>query len=197
MRDQLIQNWWITPSSPCMTPKTQTWPGLSRSFWMTDGLQWAPPLWQGRISQKQRPHPWPTFFKLTGMMNSDAPTLTSGDPKTGTAVQQHWSGVMNLQPNSTGEIYFTPASFLCAVTTTWTPLWLFCSGPFLFLVPHCPLSKWTEPAMYSCDTYVINFWISSANVLGFVYDVVYWKLYLHMCLYVISLYRVLILYIFN
>lgn len=95
--------------------------------------------------RKKHPHPWPTFFKLTGMMNSDAPMLTRGDPKTDrqTAVQQHWSGDMNLRPNSTGEIYFTPASCKLPVRsynyTDSTLVVLF--GSLFVFVPHCPFFK--------------------------------------------------------
>ncbi len=77
------------------------------------------------------------------------------------------------------------------------PILLFSScSSFVFapLPPFISLFKMDRASHYFFVTHIV--WIlSSAKPTVNVYVVVYWKLYLHMRLYVFSLYRVLILYI--
>lgn len=81
----------------------------------------------------------------------------------------------------------------------WTWFVVFFLFILLFL-PPLPLlllsSEWTETDIISLWHILYEyFWISSAKPTFNVYVVVHWKLYLHICMYVFSLYRVLILYI--
>lgn len=61
-----------------MTPKRPTWPVLSRSSWMTDGLpRGLNPTRVGGTAQQT--NQWPAFIlKLTGMTDSHVPTHNRG-----------------------------------------------------------------------------------------------------------------------
>lgn len=128
-----------------------------------------------------------------------------------TAASQHWSGRLvvlwtcTVKKKKTQLERFNSllqASCVCNYSTwqIWTESNLSSFGFVLsFFSPSAPfisLIRTDRASHYFFVTHIVwILWISSAKPTANVYVVLYWKLCLHMLLYVFSLYRVLILYI--
>lgn len=126
-----------------------------------------------------------------------------------TAAQQHWSGRVVViwtcvRSNTQLERFnsLLQASCVCnfSIWQIWTEPDLFCSFFVLFFFCFCPTAPFiplfrTNRASHCFFVTHIVWILSSAKPTVNVYVIVYWKLYLHMRLYVVSLCRVLILYI--
>lgn len=135
------------------------------------------------------------------MTDSHTPTHNRGVTQRLTTAQQHWSGravvIWTCTVNWRGLIHSSKLPVWAVIQHDKYELNLihsFC----LFLPPNPPFlsffAEWTEPANYLFVTHIVCI-LSSAEPTVNVYVVVYCKLYLHICFYGFSLYRILILYI--